>query len=526
MIEILELLERLTGSRAQMRADDNAARARASTRLEHAAAESDGEAAPPAAAASPAERIRARIHPSLEVTRELLLFGFQEERITNEDEEESHNVRLLSLVASANELEVKEIDDRVFEVGEHRYVIPSRYDHPPLLEQQWSRGDLNDFVENPSAESGPDLYRELRRAVHRHIDFEEEAAEILVSLYPAISFVFPAFPAVPFLLFLGPKETGKSQALDVLSRLCHCGHKSRATAASIGDLVESQRATLLLDQADGLGEDRRDLLTDSYRAGSRRTVTNEEQRGQPHSFRIYSPKVFAAHGNFDEDLLDRCIQIPMSPAARHVEPLLADDDRLDAVRHQLYRYAALHFPGLFNTEALANSDGLSDEMELANRSWELFRPFACMFEWLDVPEGDRRLALAYFRESLPNTLAELPREREAVLRVLAGRNYQGREPLKVRSPELERAVNDEMGVDRQIDRSELGRILSDFSLVRERSRPRVPEEGRVTEWAINRQRLHRTLERWNLEHEPDEADALGQDESAALCPDRPMAKTH
>jgi hypothetical protein len=112
-------------------------------------------------------------------------------------------------------------------------------------------------------------------------------------------------------------------------------------------MIQSRRTIWLLDQANRLPEDLLSDLTDSYTQGAKRTVTNMDQRGQPYEFDIFAPKAFAAHKNFDEDLIDRCIQIEMAPSARDVEPILASDERLDHIRWHLYRYTAIKGTKLF-----------------------------------------------------------------------------------------------------------------------------------------------------------------------------------
>lgn len=434
------------------------------------------------------------LHPGLEVRRDFILFGFREEVIGAADRTETRRARLVAMVADGGGLKIHETNGNTLKVGDHRYVIRSTYDYPPRLNDEWSREGLSDFINDPAALDGRALYTSLREAVHRHLDLDEEGAEILVALYPVISFVFPAFPACPFLLFVGPKETGKSQALDVLSRLCRTGIKTRATAAVVGDLVETQRATILLDQANGLGEELRDLLTDSYRAGTQRTLVNVDQRGQPHSFRIYGPKVFAAHGDFDTDLVDRCVQFPMSPAARRVEPILADDTRLDELRHELYSYTALHFQSLFDTRALRHSSAAGDKYGLSNRSWELFRPFAAVSEWLDIPDGDRKASIEYFRKSWSNTVAELPPESEALLRALGELADGTDDPLEIDSPDLIPKVQS----NHDVSDAKVGSMLRDLGLVIRKDRPRLSDGSRITRWTINRSRLERMIKRWGL----------------------------
>ena len=63
---------------------------------------------------------------------------------------------------------------------------------------------------------------------------------MILAAWVVLSFIFPTFPAIVFLLFLGPKSTGKTEAMNILSRLTRCGHKAGITAAALGDLMRSE----------------------------------------------------------------------------------------------------------------------------------------------------------------------------------------------------------------------------------------------------------------------------------------------
>ena len=140
-----------------------------------------------------------------------------------------------------------------------------------------------------------------------------------------LSFTFPVFPAIVFLLFLGPKSTGKTEAMNILSRLVRCGHKAGITAAALGDFTATRRVIWFIDQANKLHPELIQTLVDSYKHDAKRIITDVENRGKPHEFPTFGPKAFAAHNNFDPDLKDRCIQITTLPSPRPVEPLLAED---------------------------------------------------------------------------------------------------------------------------------------------------------------------------------------------------------
>jgi hypothetical protein len=438
------------------------------------------------------------VHPAFDLRPDLVLFGFTETKVDEQSRKACDSQFRLLSVAGQKPHEVEGKAPSV-KIGEREAILDLRFDSPASLENQWSRQDLDAFLSAPSCIPGPALYASLKAAIHRHIDLMDEGAEVILAVWPLLSFTYSAFPAVPFILLLGPKSTGKTQALTVLEKLCRNGHGSKGTAASMGDLIQSRRATWLIDQANKLPEDMLQDLTDSYKLGSKRTVANEKKRGHPHEFDTYAPKAFAAHKEFDEDLLDRCIQIEMAPAIRTMEPLLASDQRLDHIRHQLYRAVALEGPSLFKSGIFLERKDAGRALHLSDREWELWWPYEVLFDWLQVPVEDREKARAFYRASIPSTKAELPERDRAVLETLKTASAATSGPLAVTADDLnlQRETS-----DLYIPPSHVGQIIKNHGLAEEKRRVRVSNK-KVTQWVINRRKLQTLCERWRLGDEEE-----------------------
>ena len=357
--------------------------------------------------------------------------------------------------------------------------------------------DLNRFIANPVALAGPDLYRLMLRAVQRHVDLPELGAQVILVAWAALSCIYPAFPAVPFLFLVGEKGTGKSHVLDMLAQLCRCGHKSRGTPAALGDMIQSQRAIWMLDQAGGYQPDMLQDLIDSYKAGASRTVVDKHKRGVPHRFSTYAPKAFAAHTIFDMDLADRCIPIVMSPSRHELEPILAHDQRLHQLRKALYRYTLRHSPTLFTLPTYTDRAAVGAKHGFLGRTWELFWPLEVACEWLGVPEEHRDAARDFYRKSIPSVKAELDPVKREVLAALMERCSGVSADFPVQSDELERRVRKELP-DELVDTTKLGRMLDGFGLVVKRDRPRVNGK-RVTSWTINKARLEDQAKSWKVD---------------------------
>lgn len=405
------------------------------------------------------------IHPAFEIRPGLILFRFVDRSY---DDKTGKVEERRIYIGRGKRRPFKGIGPIQYEHNGAKLVIDSKYDYPPHLTDQWSRTDLDDFVANPGATiDAQTLFDELRSAVDRHVDLGHKGASCILAVWAALTFVYPIFPAVPFLLFLGAKQTGKSQALDVLAELCRCGHKSRSTAAALGDLIETQRVTPLLDQAGLLPDELLQVVIESYRRGATRTVTDVDKRGNPHRFKTFGPKAFAAHRGFDPDLLDRCILLPMAPATRSVEALLADDDRLERLRWQMYRFAIKNAAGLYRLPVFNDRTAVSERVGLDGRALELWWPLEVMFDWLDVPGHDREAAREFYRGSIPSTKAELDDCGREVLRALQALSDDG-PLLEVSSDDVASAIKKAGGGG--FGASRIGSRLRDLGLVLDRLR--------------------------------------------------------
>ena len=429
------------------------------------------------------------LHAALDYRLELALFGFSR-AVRDSNGAPTKKSEAIHLVSGSPD----------FEVGSTRFVLDTRFDNPPELEYQWPERDFEDFIAQPAAPSGRQLYEQLAAALRRHCDFVDEGAYPVLAAWVLLTYCFPAFPAVPFILFIGPKETGKSVALDVLDSLCRCGHRSSATAAALGDLIQSQRITWLIDQADVLGHQLLNDLVASYQYNARRTVVDEKNRGKPHTFSMFAPKAFAVHEGFGHDLLDRCIQIPTAPAARSMEPLLAHDSGLRELRTQLYRFALANHQRLFMLDAFRNRKSVGQTLGFDQRCLELWWPIECMMEWLDVPDADCEAARTLYRRSIRSSRAELPADQRAVLMALPLMGDSDSDSLTVFSNDFKRDVGRHCHWDEQPDEAHVGRLLGRMGLLVDKDRkPHPKTKLKTTRWTIDLVRAREQARRWRVD---------------------------
>ena len=293
------------------------------------------------------------------------------------------------------------------------------------LDDQWQRHDVRQFLGSPTALSGRNLYDKLQATWRKHVDLDHPGKYVILVCWGLMTYEYLAFSSVPFLHLLGPKETGKSQALDLLAAFARDGYKSRATSAVVGDLIESRRVTLLFDQANNMSPEHVDLFADSYRAGARRTIVNMDKRGEPYEFETFGPKAFAGFQALDPDLADRTILITTTLAARKLDPVVVSDPVLSELRAQSYRWALVnHWKLVPVAEMLGSNSQLVASVypELNNqrgRQRDLWLPIEVMMEMLEVSDEDRKSARDYYQRSHASTKAELPEDDTELVSVLA-----------------------------------------------------------------------------------------------------------
>ena len=367
----------------------------------------------------------------------------------------------------------------------------------PLIDVEIRGATLTAFLKKPVALPGRQLYDRLMTKLHKHVDFDHDGKYVIVVAWGVMTYVYPLFSSLPYLSFLGAKGTGKSQSLDLLAQLVRSGYKSHATAAVIGDLIQSRRPTLLLDQADNLTPEHVDLLADGYRAGARRAIVDMDHRGQPREFEIFGPKVFAGTTFLDEDLADRAILITTSPAARPVEPIAPGDEDATELREESYKWAWLNF---YKLQALPpfSDPAWHGLAPYRSRQRDLWLPIEVMMEALNVPEVDRKAAREYYARSQTSTKAELPEHHSHLLRVLV-QVVGGQETAEVTSTVLlERISPSDETAFEDPDRwtpQRLGRALKSLNVLLANQRTNDHKERR---YIIDGEAVRSTAKRYSL----------------------------
>ncbi|HBT88146.1 hypothetical protein [Desulfobacter sp.] len=190
-------------------------------------------------------------------------------------------------------------------LNKQKYIINNE-SIPPDLEERCGLDKLEQIIEQPS--NPAQLFESGCKILKKHIELEKENINGLLVLWAIATYFAVIFPVFPFIFLFGPKGTGKSNLLELLSYMVFNGQKlTTVTESALCDLTDSMRSTVFIDQAEHLARNLIGLLADSYKlAGGKRMITvRQNGRRFPKEFSGYGPKCFAATNAPDYDLADR-----------------------------------------------------------------------------------------------------------------------------------------------------------------------------------------------------------------------------
>lgn len=162
----------------------------------------------------------------------------------------------------------------------------------------------------------------------------------LMTLWIMASYLADDFKTVPYLLFIAPKESGKSQAMRILNQLSYRGFLAASvTPAALFRAIELWRVTLLIDEAEyqikndtESGQALYQVLNMGYKRDSF-ALRVEGDSKIPTPFDVFGFKAIASTKIFLPTLESRSIIIHM---AQGLPPkIIVDDLRADVIRSEL-----------------------------------------------------------------------------------------------------------------------------------------------------------------------------------------------
>ncbi len=296
----------------------------------------------------------------------------------------------------------------------HLSYLPKGAGLSPEVEGRWNWSNLQDFLKNPCYAS--DTFQLIKTTLINYIEFQNDAQYGLVSGWAIATYFAHLFPAFPFLLFFGPKETGKSKVEEILVNTTFNAIKVKAiTEAALGDTTDGLRGTVLFDQAEYLPRKIVGFLADSYKkAGAkRRIIERKKGKRMVREFSGYGPKAFATTRILDQDLRDRCCQVNMQRTTRSLPDFIGEEPVWSLIRNLCYRFLLCKWREVqvvYNTIPPTGT-----------RKGELWRPLEAVLRVLEVSKMEIDGIKQAFDQGTKQTKDALSLAEEALFQVLFDR---------------------------------------------------------------------------------------------------------
>ena len=232
---------------------------------------------------------------------------------------------------------IEELDPIVITGGSSLHVhpmplAPSVSDVSDL--NRWSKQSRQSWLGGNARPTTDEVITAIMERIDRFIELPPDPSAdaetgslghaMTLTLWVMLSYVYPIFPAVPYLYLAGPAGSGKTRTMDLIGRMVFRPmFSSNTTAANVFRSLHARGGTLLLDEAERLKDDRSpevaeitSILLSGYRRGGR--ANRLEPAGDSFrsvAFDVYAPKLLACIRGLPPALSSRCISVRLSRAS-------------------------------------------------------------------------------------------------------------------------------------------------------------------------------------------------------------------
>jgi len=200
--------------------------------------------------------------------------------------------------------------------------------------------------------SEEDLVGQIRTFIHRYVDVSPRF-ERIASYYVLFSWLYDGFAELPYLRLRGDYGSGKTRFLLTVGSLCYKPiFASGATSTSaIFRMLDSFGGTLIIDEGDFRYSDEKSDLIKIFNNGNQKgmPVIKTEMSGtkefNPRAFEVFSPKILASRGSFDDKALESRFLTEESGDRKlrrdipiNLPPIYKDEARVLRNKLLLYRF--------------------------------------------------------------------------------------------------------------------------------------------------------------------------------------------
>lgn len=330
------------------------------------------------------------------------------------------------------------------------------------------------FVQNPypvvlgdDTKLGFDAYAEMMQFVKDYLVFSNEGEYAIFCLGIISTWKPHWFASTPYYQFIGPIESGKTLALDIIRLLSYRGLMGPAvTPAALPRLIEKYRCNLLLDQAEiklnaktEMGQLLQGIFLSGYRRGQYYIIADPNDPDDVLIKDIYGFKALASERLFSTALTSRSVIFSMKEAvpqkklyeySKHEFKYLSKEafEKVQKLRSQLlwYHFMVKRPNPVFNP--------------LVGRIGEIFHPLITVAKSIDLDTDE---IVEFAKEKKKEFLEEMSGSETATILAYIQRKEYGID-------EVESVKLKELATDLDLRTQFVGYTLSNLGVKRKRSR--------------------------------------------------------
>ena len=229
---------------------------------------------------------------------------------------------------------------------------------------RWKNIDIEDIdMQN--------TYLDLVQIIKDAVVFSDEIYYHILALWIIASWKQDQWNTIPFLIFRGLIESGKTRALEILRELGYrMMHTGGTTFPALVRATDVYNAGVLLDEIDNKIDKRTesgramiDFLKESYKAGSYYRVADLDNQKKIKSYSNYGFKAFAGEkGGYDDAIFSRSIDFQMEQNYPEIDDMRDVEEDTNRIKTILLNYR-------YKTN---NPPKLPDDLILKGRDREIF----------------------------------------------------------------------------------------------------------------------------------------------------------
>jgi hypothetical protein len=245
--------------------------------------------------------------------------------------------------------------------------------------------------ENPEV-SASALVDEIETYLKRYVSFVNDSFALPLALWVAGTHLYEVFDAYGYLtISAATKRAGKTRLMELLSfTTARAHHTADITPAALFAMVENEKPTLLIDEAERFAASQKDfraIINSGYRRGG--IVTRRQGQAVRH-YKVYGPKVFVLIGDLYDTLRDRSIIINLRRAHAPNRFIYADaENEGRQLREKLIGLLAI------NAEEIAAAYIDLDRLDwLSDREEEIWSPLFAICQVLCADRWEELVRVA------------------------------------------------------------------------------------------------------------------------------------